>query len=380
MTKKPSSKDKLLLFLCKNGNGTYHYEELRNFVGVKHRQFFIIINQLKKSSLLSIEPCRLDKRKRNFTLKENTMARLKKRNVIPFDRETCKADLGKLLNRKLKRTRPIKESIMIPSSVMEVLVHWNKQSYVRKCKIPKIYSGHNYAEPTNTLCNTVSTLRQVIVGRNFMSPIEELVDRIRPFSVKEIKTAIDRYMIAVTSILHEPRDKKYFKHKLPLHDFLFNSYSNSKNLMFKSPFLYFVENEPELLREQIYLAKVKKEDWVEREWLELITDELAEGLENSFGIERNAMVEAASIKLYDFAEDHGGVYVSLEDGLHTWPYWLVKALEWKKENSKKGFIVNSFTLLHDWIYSDVLISYVKYIQADHTITFPKIKRDSVSDT
>jgi hypothetical protein len=144
-------------------------------------------------------------------------------------------------------------------------------------------------------------------------------------------------------------------------------------MMFKAPFLYFVENEPELLKEQAYLQNLKK-DGIEREWLELITDKLVEEFTARFDGERNAMMEAASVMLYDFAEAHGGVYVALSHGLETWPYWLVKALEWRKEISKKEFVVNSLTLIQPWVYEDILISYIKHIQADHTITFPKTKR------
>lgn len=381
-TKKISSADKILLFLHKKGNGIFHCQDIRNFVGLKHRQFFDILIRLKRNDFISMESCTTDKRFRNFVLKENGMSRLKKRNVIPFDRESLVEGIKQRHRLSHKRPkRPVRLFVMIPKSVMEIIQHWNKQPHVSKIKVPEeTFVGNMYKGPTQSLCDTVSMLRKALVGNNYLStPIDGISDRIRSFSVQEIKTAIDHFTLAVTSNIHEPRNKDCFKYKASLKQFLYNSYSTSKHLMFRSPFLYFVENEPELLTEQAYLQKLKK-DGIEREWLDLVTDKLVEKFTDRFGGERNAMLEAAGVMLYDFAEEHGGIYVSLSHGFDTWPIWLVKALEWRKENSKKEFVVNPFTLMHSWVYTDILISYIKHIQADHTIEFPKIKKGRLIDS
>lgn len=371
----------LLSFLIQNEEKVFCYKELSTVFACSTWTIIQTIKKLKKKGLLVI-PDSLDNRKRKLIVPEEIkMARLRKREIITpkIDREELNSSLRRSMYHKDRKERSKTDYIRIDNPIMEIIQFWNSHECLQKIRVPdEKLPGNIYNNPTQTLTETVFTIRRLLSGKLLTDcTIKEIRRKNREFTVEEVKESIKNYLLASCDTNYEPIDKQFLTVPRTPARFIEN-FKFARTNMYRSLFLYFLENPPKLTpaaraREPMSVI----EDGKEREWVEEITTYLITVYEKAFGKEeKQGILENAAIKLYDFAEEHGGVYVSLESGLETWPYWVIKALEWKKETSQGKFKVKSWTLLQDWFYQDILIPYIHYIQADHTIDWPETENAS----
>lgn len=132
-----------------------------------------------------------------------------------------------------------------PSSDAKTIVDiWNKQ---------EINGLHlvNHNEGTKTFKKISETIDRIKSGKFFRD--KELVPaelRNKTFTLNKIETSIERFALAALDDTYEPSNKEP-KKKISLLNFFYNPFSASEKLEWRSPFLYYLLNEPKKLNERL---------------------------------------------------------------------------------------------------------------------------------
>lgn len=376
-----SNKPTLLLdYLAREKRKPLSLKKIAEVLQLKRNQVYKILCSLQEQGKLCIKKSITDKRKHYVVLQEeNKMARLRKREIITpsIDREAFVSGLKKTMNRRMYgKRKEIQETIRIPDSVLEVINHWNSFDCVPKIKVPTPVNGA-YLVTTKILKQTINSLKRLLTG-NFFSkiPIIELREQNQNFTIEEVKDTITNYCKSAYSTNYLPYDKKYLEGKR-LIDVLYCE--RAAYLKSKSLFMYFFHNPPELMpviaaqkakteKENIKEQKIQKvsRDKDNLEWLE---EELIRIYDKHYGIEsvkERKELKEASLVLYDFAEQHGGL-----NDPSKWAWYAVDALMWRKEKGGR-FNAHPKTLLQDWFYNSVMLDYFVFKGLDNYLYLPEI--------
>ena len=191
-SKKP---EMLLEFLAEHPNKFFSYNELCNYLQLSYRRTQRILCSLQEDGKLCIKKSKQDKRRNYITLqKENTMARLRKREVItPSLVETLANGIKEKMNRRNKKPKDLSSVLTIPPSILRILNYWNKLECTPNIKIPELVDGR-YPMPTETLKKTVKALRKLMTGRFFSNvPVIELRELNQAFTEDEIIETLRSY-------------------------------------------------------------------------------------------------------------------------------------------------------------------------------------------
>lgn len=166
--------------------------------------------------------------------------RRKKFNRISRSSEVQRQE--KITQRKLEEKNKLHS--FVPSDDAKAIIDiWNKQ----------VINGQhlvNHNEGTKTFKKISETIDSIKDGTFFKDKAvvpDEL--RNKKFTLNKIETAIERFALSALSDEYTPSNKE-FKKNTTLLSFFYNSFSSSDKLEWKSPFLFYVQNEPKKLNEK----------------------------------------------------------------------------------------------------------------------------------
>ena len=184
--------------------------------------------------------------KTNVSSKEETNAfPAEKRNV---DRNKLKVDkrsrLSEIKKKERKQVEKEKNQSFAPSKeALQILATWNEKG------LPQHRIG------TKSYIKASLAIDEVKKGTFFVNK-EYAPDELKTkkFTLNDLDTAIERFALAALFVDYEPINKSIIK-KISLLDFFYRNLAQSDKLEWKSPFLFYLNNEPKKVNERS-LAKV----------------------------------------------------------------------------------------------------------------------------